>query len=346
MAGRPFPAGRIIRCQGADPGFALLSATIRHLCALHGGVPILKDRRLRLAVVVASSILGITTFVVWSVPKVPRHLAPWAPLAINDPVVPGVTGIKMHRMMTDRPRCEAALASAAWRTAAVPLLAARNGGCNVQDAIRIDAAGNPLFSSGFAATCPLTVSLAMVIHHVVQPAARKHFNAEVVRVEHLGTFACRKVNNGRESTRMSQHAAANAIDITGFVLKPRASTVPTLVAASGKGFMPVAAVAQRTAQQRGDITVSVLKDWGSVQGKKEKSAAPVVADEDLADGRPKPLSVAAGKENDPLAIARAAFLREVRDGACQYFQAVLSPDYNRVHRSHFHFDMGPWKACK
>lgn len=32
-----------------------------------------------------------------------------------------------------------------------------------------------------------------------------------------------------------------------------------------------------------------------------------------------------------------AFLRAVRDGACDYFGTVLSPDYNDAHRDHFHF---------
>ncbi|MGX9966292.1 extensin-like domain-containing protein [Roseomonas sp. F4] len=44
--------------------------------------------------------------------------------------------------------------------------------------------------------------------------------------------------------------------------------------------------------------------------------------------------------------AEAAFLREVRDGACEWFRAVLGPDYNAAHRDHFHFDMGPWRACR
>jgi len=34
----------------------------------------------------------------------------------------------------------------------------------------------------------------------------------------------------------------------------------------------------------------------------------------------------------------AAFLREVRDGACGLFSTVLSPDYNAAHRDHFHLD--------
>jgi len=34
----------------------------------------------------------------------------------------------------------------------------------------------------------------------------------------------------------------------------------------------------------------------------------------------------------------ARFLRRVRDGACQLFSTVLSPDYNAAHRDHLHLD--------
>ena len=43
---------------------------------------------------------------------------------------------------------------------------------------------------------------------------------------------------------------------------------------------------------------------------------------------------------------KAAFLREVRTGACRFFDGVLSPDYNAAHRDHFHFDRGPYRACR
>ncbi|MFN3943494.1 MAG: extensin family protein [Allosphingosinicella sp.] len=48
---------------------------------------------------------------------------------------------------------------------------------------------------------------------------------------------------------------------------------------------------------------------------------------------------------------RAAFLRDVRDGACRLFSTVLSPDYNEAHRDHFHFDQAErgamgWRACR
>jgi hypothetical protein len=44
--------------------------------------------------------------------------------------------------------------------------------------------------------------------------------------------------------------------------------------------------------------------------------------------------------------AEAAFLRESRDGACRFFDGVLSPDYNAAHRDHLHFDRGPYRVCR
>ncbi len=44
--------------------------------------------------------------------------------------------------------------------------------------------------------------------------------------------------------------------------------------------------------------------------------------------------------------AKAAFRRAVRDGACRFFDVVLSRDYNEAHRDHFHFDQGDQSACR
>lgn len=47
----------------------------------------------------------------------------------------------------------------------------------------------------------------------------------------------------------------------------------------------------------------------------------------------------------------AAFLTLVRDGACDLFATVLSPDYNTQHRDHLHLDQAErgekgWRACR
>jgi hypothetical protein len=49
--------------------------------------------------------------------------------------------------------------------------------------------------------------------------------------------------------------------------------------------------------------------------------------------------------------AKSAFLRDVREGACDLFATVLSPDYNAAHRDHFHFDQAQrgefgWRGCR
>jgi hypothetical protein len=66
----------------------------------------------------------------------------------------------------------------------------------------------------------------------------------------------------------------------------------------------------------------------------------------LADGQQ--VSVLRHWHDDP---ARAAFLRDVRDGACRLFATVLSPDFNEAHRDHLHFDQAArgangWRACR
>ncbi len=45
------------------------------------------------------------------------------------------------------------------------------------------------------------------------------------------------------------------------------------------------------------------------------------------------------------------FLHAVRDGACDLFSTVLSPDYNAAHRDHLHLDQAErgatgWRACR
>ena len=42
----------------------------------------------------------------------------------------------------------------------------------------------------------------------------------------------------------------------------------------------------------------------------------------------------------------AAFLREVRDSACEWFKVTLSPDYNRLHADHFHLQHTGFGLCR
>jgi len=41
-----------------------------------------------------------------------------------------------------------------------------------------------------------------------------------------------------------------------------------------------------------------------------------------------------------------AFLRDVRDAACDWFSTTLGPDYNRAHADHFHLQSEGWGTCR
>lgn len=90
------------------------------------------------------------------------------------------------------------------------------GGCSSIDSVKLLDIGTPVTNLG-AMTCPLAKSFAAWAQFAVKPAARQYFGQEVVKIETYGTYSCRNIYGGR-SGRLSQHAYANAIDVSGFVL--------------------------------------------------------------------------------------------------------------------------------
>ncbi len=40
------------------------------------------------------------------------------------------------------------------------------------------------------------------------------------------------------------------------------------------------------------------------------------------------------------------FLARVHERACRYFRVAIGPAYNAAHRDHFHYDRGPYTACR
>ncbi|BBP69136.1 extensin [Pseudomonas sp. Seg1] len=205
--------------------------------------------------------------------EVPPQWNPWAPLDVK--ASPNwLTGYKLMRLRSDPELCAQALRSSALRV--TPQSDSPDAKCPLIGALRVQG-GEVALSSSFLASCPLAVAYTLFERHTLQPAAQSVYGEKVVRLDHLGSFACRNIYN-RESGALSRHASADALDIAGFRL------------ADGR-------------------TISVLKDWP--------------------------------KQNQD-----AQFLRRVRDGACEAFSVVLSPDYNAAHRNHFHVDVGRWSVCR
>jgi hypothetical protein len=141
----------------------------------------------------------------------PRPYNPFAPLHVADPLTP-MTQFKLRRLRSDPAYCTAALQTAPLRT--VPRPDAGSADCPLPDVVQVQSAIIPL-SSTFLASCPLAVSYALWESHVLQPLAQQHLGQDVRRVTHLGSYACRNVRGG---TRQSEHASANAIDISALAL--------------------------------------------------------------------------------------------------------------------------------
>jgi hypothetical protein len=218
---------------------------------------------------------GVLVALVWSgrVP-VPDRYNPYAPIRVEDEIT-WLTRHKLQRLTGNRDQCLASLAASPLRYRPLDNVS-RGDGCGLTDAVEVQGAGIA-FSSRFTATCSVAAGLALLEYHVIQPAAQEHLRSRVTSLDHAGSYACRNVNH-RARGRRSEHATANALDLTGFTL------------ANGR-------------------RVNVLGSWG-------------------------------GRRAD-----EAAFLRAVRDGACRLFPVVLGPDYNALHRDHFHLDMGRFRRC-
>jgi hypothetical protein len=230
--------------------------------------------RFRWGLLLVLLIIGAGGLSVWrGWVSIPPQWNPWAPLDVKaEPNL--LTRYKLMRLRDDPQLCDQVLSSSGFRVARQT--DSPDATCPLTNTLRVQG-GEAALSSSFLASCSLAVAFALFERHALQPAAQAVYGQAVKRVDHLGSFACRNVYN-RENGRRSQHATADALDISGFRL------------ADGR-------------------FVSVLKDWP--------------------------------KDNQD-----ARFLHQVRDGACDMFSVVLSPDYNAAHRNHFHVDVGPWWRCR
>jgi hypothetical protein len=229
------------------------------------------------------TLIGLAALLLYGRSRSHPEDMPWTALDLADP--PGAfTGRKLAALSGQGARCRALLRRAGVRYTALP---ARSDGpqCGYVDGVRFRPGGALQASyspADLGTSCSVAAALALWEWHVLQPAALRHLGSKVDRVEHWGSYQCRRMNH-RSDAPWSEHASARAIDIAGFRL------------ADGR-------------------RVTVLRNW----------------------------------TGDP---AKAAFLREVRDGACGLFATVLSPDYNAAHRDHLHLDQADrgewgWRACR
>lgn len=68
-------------------------------------------------------------------------------------------------------------------------------------------------------TCRLALAVSIWRRQSLEPAARELLGSDVVQIDHFGAYACRNVNNGGVSNRVSSHAQAMALDVSGVRLR-------------------------------------------------------------------------------------------------------------------------------
>ncbi len=141
----------------------------------------------------------------------PQH-NPWAPLDLRDP--PGwATQRKLVALRQDPSACRAVLERSAVKFTTLP--AAGEGECRRED--RTVLATAPLLPSPPPTTCAVGAAFELWLHRGVQPAAQELLGTRVARIEHLGSYSCRRMY-GQDTGRWSEHATGNALDVAAFVL--------------------------------------------------------------------------------------------------------------------------------
>jgi hypothetical protein len=150
----------------------------------------------------------------WGRERIPDRWNPWAPLRIAEETN-WLTSFKFQRASRDPMTCRRVLEQAGWSYTPIPDEVTKPG-CGYINAVRVERMiASP--NEPFAASCREALALAFWEAHVVQPAAKRLFDAPVTRIEHFGSYSCRGVY-GRPSARLSHHATADALDVAGFVI--------------------------------------------------------------------------------------------------------------------------------
>ena len=211
----------------------------------------------------------------------------------------------------------------------------RNAQCGTPAPIRLKGFKLPVsieVSPPAVVNCNIVAKLHTWIVEVLQPAAEKELGSRITRLVTASSYDCRN-RIGSATQRISEHAFANAIDISA------------VVTADGR-------------------TIDVLTNWGPTVRDLRKQTAADADGRQEGEAKEKMSEAATGRAREaghkeaargrrvsergtrtdvPAASEprthEAAFLRTLHVGACRLFGTVLGPEANEAHRNHLHFDL-------
>jgi hypothetical protein len=93
------------------------------------------------------------------------------------------------------------------------------GTCGMEKPLRVAAFanGSVALTSNATLACPIVATTDKWFTEVVQPAAMNVLGAQVIEIR-AGSYSCRAMNNGTGTSRTSEHAFGNAVDVFSFRL--------------------------------------------------------------------------------------------------------------------------------
>lgn len=93
------------------------------------------------------------------------------------------------------------------------------GTCGMQQPLKVSAfsGGGIGLTSSATLSCPIVATTDKWLAEVVQPAAMNVLGAQVIELR-AGSYSCRAMNNGTGTSRTSEHAFGNAVDVFSFRL--------------------------------------------------------------------------------------------------------------------------------
>jgi len=176
-----------------------------------------RNKKRRRQLLIGSAIAVLVGSITAELTLAPRHL-PWHPLAIDDRAG-FATDIKLAIVdIGPQSWCDGLIAASETLSTSLLKPLDEAGSCGWSRALNLDSSGTTTLTGKppYAMQCPLAAG-AHIWLTSIDFRAREILGSELARVHHVGTYSCRRMYN-RSSGRMSEHAFANAWDVTGFEL--------------------------------------------------------------------------------------------------------------------------------
>jgi hypothetical protein len=186
-------------------------------------------------------------------------------------------------------------------------------------------------------SCPMADVLGEWLRDTVQPEAKKLFGSNVVKIQNASSYVCRN-RYGGETTPLSEHALANALDVSEFVLATGERITilddwPKIVEAPP----PPEPNPNRAAEDKKSAVASKpAPDGKTVKAANKSGSKPSLTpakSEPAAPPSPPPVA------KEPEMDREAQFVTFLHEDACRRFGTVLGPEANAAHKNHFHLDM-------